>query len=159
MLSAEGAFAWITLGIGLLVFALAMVFDGSDPHRVTRRSSQGFWLHIVAAPMLVNTVALTLLEQETAGARLLLFILMMGFALVAIIIDRRSFLIAAIGYLVGLAAIVFDGDGAAFTILALGVVLLTLGAFWTQIRAKLLTSVFYWLPLGRLPPAHSEVSE
>ena len=50
LLSAGGPFAWITLVLGLLVFAVAMAFDMSDPHRVTRRSANGFWLHVVAEP-------------------------------------------------------------------------------------------------------------
>lgn len=158
LLSADGHFAWITLAIGVAVFALAMVFDTSDPHRVTRRSSQGFWLHIVAAPMLVNTLALTLLEQEGAGARYALLAVMLGFALVAIVIDRRSFLIAAIGYLVALASLLFESAGAAWTILVLGAVLLALGAFWAPIRAALLSSVFAWLPQHKLPPSHTQGS-
>ena len=46
LLSADGPFAWITLFLGVAVFAVAMVFDMSDPHRVTRRSANGFWLHV-----------------------------------------------------------------------------------------------------------------
>ena len=155
LLSADGPFAWITLVLGVLVFAVAMAFDMSDPHRVTRRSANGFWLHVVAAPALVNTVALSLLAQETQGANLILFALLMGFALVAIVIDRRSFLIAAIGYIVALAATVFDGDGAAVTVLALGIILLLLGAFWERIRARVLRLMPGFVPLHRLPPSHA----
>ena len=72
LLSAGGPFAWITLIIGIGVFIVAMIFDMSDPHRVTRRSANGFWLHIVAAPALVNTVALSLLNEEAAAADLIL---------------------------------------------------------------------------------------
>lgn len=151
LLSAGGPYAWVTLAMGMAIFALAMVFDGSDPHRVTRRAAQGFWLHIVAAPALVNTLALTLLEQEADAA---LLAVMLGFAMVAIIIDRRSFLIAAIGYIVALAFTVFDSSGSAWTTLVLGVILVTLGAFWAPIRAWLLSKIFFWLPLHRLPPAH-----
>jgi hypothetical protein len=43
---------------------------------------------------------------------------------VAIVIDRRSFLIAGVGYCVALAGTVFGSEGGAFTVLALGVVLL-----------------------------------
>ncbi len=149
LLSAGGPFAWITLALGVLVFVAAMAFDMSDPHRVTRRSANGFWLHVVAAPALVNTVALTLLSSESMGV-LLLFLALI--ALVAIVIDRRSFLIAAVGYCVTLAATVFGADGSAWTILALGVVLLILGAFWERIRAALLRLVPF-LPLDRLPPS------
>ena len=151
LLSAGGPFAWITLLLGLAVFAVAMMFDMSDPHRVTRRAANGFWLHVVAAPALVNTIALTLLDRDANWA---LFGVMMVFAVVAIIIDRRSFLIAAIGYILALASTVFDGDSAAMTVLLLVVILLLLGAFWEKIRARLLRLLPRFVPLHRLPPSN-----
>lgn len=154
LLSADGPFALITLAVGGLTFAIAMMFDMSDPHRVTRRSAQGFWLHVVAAPALVNTVALSLLEGDSDAAYTLLLAGLIGFAVVAIVIDRRSFLIAAIGYTVTLAAIVFDGEGAAMSVLLLGVFLVFLGAFWARIRAALLRPLGAILPLHKLPPSH-----
>ena len=154
LLSADGPFAWITLALGLAVFAVAMIFDMSDPHRVTRRAANGFWLHVVAAPALVNTVALTLLERDTSGAQMLLMGILLLFAVVAIIIDRRSFLIAGVGYIVTVAGALFDGEGAAASILILGVVLLLLGAFWERIRAVFLRALGPVLPLRRLPPSH-----
>ncbi len=153
LLSAGGPFAWITLLLGLLVFGVAMAFDMSDPHRVTRRSANGFWLHLVAAPALVNTVALSLLEQDTPGAKGLLIAFLALIALVAMIIDRRSFLIAGVGYIVTLSTTIFGYDGAAMTVLILGVTLLLLGAFWEKIRASLLRLLGGVLPLHRLPPS------
>ncbi|WP_293575042.1 hypothetical protein [Phaeobacter sp.] len=154
LFSASGPFAWVTLLVGLGVFAAAMMFDLSDPHRVTRRSAQAFWLHVVAAPALVNTIALSLLERETSQAHMALLAVLLAFAVVAIVIDRRSFLIAAIGYIVTLAATVFDGEGAAMTILLLGLFLVLLGAFWARIRAWLMAPLAHVLPVNRLPPAH-----
>ena len=151
LLSAGGPFAWITLVLGLLVFAVAMAFDMSDPHRVTRRSANGFWLHVVAAPALVNTLALTLLDRDAHWA---LLGVMLIFALVAIVIDRRSFLIAAIGYIVALASTVFDGETTALTVLVLGIILLLLGAFWEKFRARLLRLMPRFVPLHRLPPSN-----
>ncbi len=153
LLSAGGPFAWITLALGVLVFAVAMTFDMSDPHRVTRRSANGFWLHVIAAPALVNTMALSLLDQDNGGSNAILLVVLALFALVAIVIDRRSFLIAAIGYIVALAATVFDGDGAALTVLVLGIILLLLGAFWERIRARILRLMPGFIPLHRLPPS------
>lgn len=152
LLSAGGPFAWITLVLGVLVFIAAMAFDMSDPHRVTRRSANGFWLHIVAAPALVNTIALSLLDQDTTGSNVMLLGFLAVFALVAIIIDRRSFLIAAIGYIVALAATMFDGEGAMLSVLILGIVLLILGAFWERIRAALMRLLPSAFPKHRLPP-------
>lgn len=150
LLSSGGPFAWITLALGALTFCAAMAFDMSDPHRVTRRASTGFWLHIVAAPMLVNTLALSLLENE---ARLPLMALLAVFALIAVVIDRRSFLMAAIGYVIALASTIFDTEGAAISVLSLGAVLLFLGAFWERIRARLLRLMAPLLPLHKLPPS------
>jgi hypothetical protein len=152
LLSAGGPFAWITLALGLGVFIVAMAFDMSDPHRVTRRSANGFWLHIVAAPALINTIALSFLERDGAGANLTLLVVLALFAIVAIVIDRRSFLITAIGYFVALATIMFDGDGLAGSILTLGIFLVLLGAFWERIRAVLLRFMQF-LPLEKLPPS------
>lgn len=154
LLSAGGPFAFITLALGLVVFAVAMAFDMSDPHRVTRRSANGFWLHVVAAPALVNTVALTLLDRDTFVSDVVLLGFLAFFALIAIVIDRRSFLIAAIGYIVALATTVMDGDSAALTVLILGIVLLLLGAFWERIRARILRLMPGIIPLHRLPPSH-----
>jgi hypothetical protein len=153
LLSAGGPFAWITLALGVVVFAVAMIFDMSDPHRVTRRSANGFWLHVVAAPMLVNTLALSLLERDSQGANLLLAAILALFAIVAIVIDRRSFLIAAIGYIVALGTTVSYSGGAFLTVLFLGIALLILGAFWERIRARLLRLVPGFVPLHRLPPS------
>ncbi len=153
LLSAKGPLAWITLLVGLFVFTVAMYFDMSDPHRVTRRSAQGFWLHVVAAPALVNTIALSLLETESY--LILIFVLAL-FSLTAIVIDRRSFLITAIGYIVALAMTVFEGESAGLTVFSLGIFLVSLGAFWTRIRAVVLTTFSGLLPLDKLPPSHSD---
>ena len=156
VLSADSNFAWITLALGIVTFGAAMYFDGSDPHRVTRRSAQGFWLHLVAAPMIINTVALSILSNDP-GSTSTILAAMAGFALVAVIIDRRSFLLAAIAYVVSVLLTLnpaFEDAQGARVILGLGVFLVILGAFWARIRAGLLKT----LPLGRLraylPPAH-----
>nr|WP_275982069.1 hypothetical protein [Frigidibacter sp. ROC022] len=157
VLSGGGGFGLITLALGLATFAVAMIFDGSDPHRVTRRSAQGFWLHLVAAPMIINTVALTLLARESHAANLTILGLMALFAVIAVVIDRRSFLLAAIGYTVSVILTlnpITENQSFAGLILALGLFLVLLGAFWAPIRAALLRVI----PLGRLrrflPPAH-----
>lgn len=153
LLSANGPFAFITLGIGVIVFVIAMMFDMSDPHRVTRRAANGFWLHVVAAPALVNTLALTLLNANNSGSDALLVAVMTCFALVAIIIDRRSFLIAAVGYIVVLSSTVLEGESQVFTVFFLGAFLVFLGARWESIRARLLRLLPDIIPKHRLPPS------
>ncbi len=155
LLSAGGPFAWITLALGLVVFAVAMAFDMSDPHRVTRRSANGFWLHVVAAPALVNTFALTLLDSDAAWANAVLAGVLAIFAVIAIVIDRRSFLLAAIGYIVVIGATVLEDGGLEFIILSLGVGLLLLGALWEKIRARLLLMLPGFVPVHRFPPSNT----
>lgn len=152
MLSAEGNFAWLTLALGIGTFVVAMIFDMSDPHRVTRRSANGFWLHVVAAPAIVNTLALSLLSSEQAWAMPLLIAFLAIIAVIAIIIDRRSFLITGVGYVVAVASTLSDLGGTAFAILILGIGLVLLGAFWERIRAFLFTIAGPILPVNRLPP-------
>ena len=97
-------------------------------------------------------VAAPLLDRGGAASNLLLVLFLLLIALVAMVIDRRSFLIAGVGYSVALAGTVFGGGGSALTILALGVVLLVLGAAWERIRAVLLRPLPEALR-RRLPPA------
>ena len=152
LFSATGPFAWITFAAGLAALAIALAFDASDPHRVTRRAAHGFWLHIVAAPAIVNTVALSLLD---AGHPAALFPVLALFAAFAVIIDRRSFLLASCLHVVALANAVTAGEGAWAAILGLGVLLLALGSFWTQARSWLVRMLPASFPRHVLPPVHS----
>jgi len=151
LLSANSAFPWITLGLGLVGLVIALRFDISDPHRVTRRSAQGFWLHIISAPAIVNTLALTLFTQGGYIAYLVLIVFLIVMALFAIAIDRRSFLISGIGYMVALAATVAQGN-TWLLILFLGAFLVFLGAFWERIRGGLMAALPTFPGKDRLPP-------
>ena len=152
LLSASGPFAWGTLLFGLGLFALAMRFDMSDPHRMTLRAANGFWLHVAAAPAIVNTLALTLLAQGGPALALLAAVLA-AVAVVAVVIDRRSFLISAVGYVVALIAQTAEGaGGSALGVLALGAGLVALGAGWQAVRAPLVARLpARWR--DRLPPS------
>ncbi len=130
----------LTILFGLVVFALAMRLDMSDPLRVSTRSATAFWLHVVAAPAIVNTVAMRLLADGSAAAQTGLLAFLLLIAVVAVVIDRRSFLISGAGYSVALAATLFEG-GAAIAILILGLALVLLGAGWDRLRARLMTAL------------------
>ncbi|MEE9388171.1 MAG: hypothetical protein V3U96_06145 [Paracoccaceae bacterium] len=151
LLTANGPIAFITIALGLIGFAIAMRFDMGDPHRVTRRSLNGFWLHIIAAPAIVNTVAMTLFQNGTGAAQLALLVFILAMAFVAIVIDRRSFLLAGVGYVVALSTTVID-DGAFIAILTLGLLLVLLGAGWEKIRARIMTALPAFPGKDRLPP-------
>lgn len=127
---------------GLGVFALAMRWDISDPVRETRRSDVAFWLHLLAAPLIVHPIfaEIGVLEGTltVAGAALVigLYILMAGIALA---IDRRALMVSSLIYVLWALNGLFDRFGAVETNIALaalviGSALLLLSAFWHTAR-------------------------
>jgi len=151
-LNAGGPFALVTLVFGLLGFALAMSFDLRDPHRVTSRAACGFWLHILAGPAIVNTAAVTFKGMDSGLGAPLLTGFMLFMALVAVVIDRRSFLIAASGYLVAIVTSAVSTLSTAGTLILLGTGILILGAGWTGIRGRVMRALPDFPGKDRLPP-------
>lgn len=141
----------LTIGFGLATFAIAMRLDLTDPLRVSTRSTTAFWLHVVAAPAIVNTVAMNLLNSGSAAAQAMLLGFLLIIAVIAIVIDRRSFLVSGAGYSVALAATLFSG-GAAIAILILGLILVVLGAQWDGLRTRLMTALPSFPGKANLPP-------
>ncbi len=148
----EGSIALAIFGSGCAVFALAMRFDLSDPDRVTRRNDIAFWLHLLAAPLIVHPVIMQFVSDErmtqvgTAVAVLVIFGLL---AVVAVIIDRRAILVSGLAYAGYAFASLISQVGFAdqtmpATLLALGAFVLLLSAGWRPVRTALL----------RLLPAH-----
>ncbi|GGE55288.1 hypothetical protein [Actibacterium pelagium] len=150
-LTSSGPYPLVTLVLGLVALFFAMRFDMSDPHRVTRRSVDGFWLHVIAAPAIVNTVALTISTSGTMVGQIgvLVFVILIG--AFAIIIDRRSFLISGVGYAVAIAVTALDGKAFYFMLL-LGVFLVTLGAQWEALRNWMMKRLPDFPGKDRLPP-------
>jgi hypothetical protein len=131
----------LLLGIG--VFLFAMRWDSSDPARVTRRSDVAFWLHLLAAPMIVHPV-FTLLGLNdgtaTVGEGLIVVALYVALGLAALAIDRRALLVSALAYVLYALSELFKQVGAvelniALTALVIGSALLLLSAFWHQARS------------------------
>jgi len=131
----------LLLGIG--VFLFAMRWDSSDPARVTRRSDVAFWLHLLAAPMIVHPVFTLLgLNDGTAtiSEGLIVIALYIVLGITALAIDRRALLVSALAYVLYALSELFKQVGAvelniALTALVIGSALLLLSAFWHQSRS------------------------
>jgi hypothetical protein len=147
------------LGIGTFLFA--MWWDGSDRARITRRADVAFWLHLLAAPMIVHPIFTLLgLNNNTAtvseGFVAVLLYVVLG--LTALAVDRRALLVSALAYVLYALNALFREFGAvelnvALTALVIGSALLMLSAFWSQARAAVVGP----LPEGlreRLPLVH-----
>ena len=133
----------LALGVGMFLFA--MWWDGSDRGRITRRSDVAFWLHLLAAPMIVHPV-FTLLGlndgNATIGEGFVVILLYIALGVTALAIDRRALLVSALAYVLFALQAMFREFGAvelnvALTALVIGSSLLLLSAFWHQARGAI----------------------
>ena len=157
----------IFLIFGLCVFAAAMAFDLSDPGRETLRADNAFWLHLLAAPLLVHSILSYVRlgedsKNELAGAAAVIAVLL-ALALVALLVDRRAMLVAGLGYLgTAIATVIGEvsverGTVAVITLIILGTGVVALGTGWQATRVVLFKS----LPLSnnlrkKLPPVRGQ---
>ena len=149
----------LLLGVGMFLFA--MWWDSSDRARITRRSDVAFWLHLLAAPMIVHPV-FTLLGLNDGDAALweglVVILLYVSLGLAALAIDRRAMLVSALAYVLWALTELFERFGAvelsvALTALVIGSALLLLSAFWTQAREAVVRPLPQRLQ-ARLPMTH-----
>ncbi|MGH2342926.1 hypothetical protein ACRC7T_15755 [Segnochrobactraceae bacterium EtOH-i3] len=165
LLTAGSIEADVALGFGLVVALVAILVDAGDPDRRTRRADVAFWLHLVAAPLIVHgamgMMGLGFLDTDgidgaqVAGVLALFAVL----ALVTLILDRRAPLVSSLSYLaISIGWIAHQADltldsAIATAVLLVGAVVLFMGVFWETARRGVLAL----LPDGRvkaaLPPA------
>ena len=143
----------IMFGLGLCVFAAALAFDLSDPQRQTNRSDGGFWLHMIAAPLIVHP----LMPRRLDGAGIV-FAVFAVLALVAIVVDRRAILVASLSYL--MAAIGYLASQRGLNVaqiffaipLVVGIGIIALGTGWQAVRHGVWAVLPGTGPLERLRP-------
>ena len=133
---------------GLAVFTLAMRWDMSDPTRQTQRADVAFWLHLLAAPLLVHPIFSTLGSGAnlSVAAGLAIVGLYVLLAAVSLLIDRRALMVSALVYVVYALNMLLKqfgemGINFALTALLISSLLLTLSAFWHPCRMRLLAYV------------------
>ncbi len=145
---------YITLFYGLVVFALAMRFDMSDTLRRTRRTDIAFWLHLLAAPLIVHPTLDPLASGKTlTGEQAVLIIaVFLSLGIVAIVIDRRALIASGLIYAgISFAALIkgtglasFASESVPVTLITLGGFILLISAGWHPVRRVILG----WLPAG-----------
>jgi hypothetical protein len=164
----------ILFACGLGVFAAAMAYDLSDRARTTRAADCAFWLHLLAAPLIVHSLIRLLLPTAprfAAGAPLgiamtttsavTIFVIVAILTVIAVLIDRRALLVSAliylgvaIGYTLTSAMNTGAGNQSAIffaTLVILGAMVLVLGVGWQKLRGLLLR-LFPSGLVARLPP-------
>lgn len=143
---------------GVLVFLFAMTWDSADRARVNYRSDVAFWLHLLAAPLIIHPV-FTELEiiqgEESLFSMLVVIALYVFVTLLSIVIDRRVFMVSALVYVIYALSGLLDrygmiGSSFALTGVVIGALLLSLSAYWHKVRA-LLVGLLPSRLQGRLP--------
>jgi len=147
-----GARHWLSVMsfiAGGAVFLLAMYWDTQDTARLTRKSDVAFWLHLLAAPLLVHPVfaALGVFEGQMdlwRGAVVIVLYMVIGF--ISLCIDRRALMVSALVYVMYAFSTLLEQYGVvslgfALTALVIGSALLLLSAFWHASRAQVLRRV------------------
>ena len=147
---------------GLAIFGLAMRFDMADPDRLTRRADIAFWLHLLAAPLIVHSLIDGMFDvshQLTPGSAVAIMAVFLVLSLIAVLIDRRAMLVSGLLYAgtafwtlirqAGLSDVTTP-----LTLLTLGAFVLLLSAGWRPLRAGILGAAPSAIS-RRLPPATS----
>jgi len=127
---------------GLIVFMVAMWFDSRDIERKTRLSDSAFWLHLLAAPLVVHGVMVSLIIETNSlpFKEMLIIAFFVGFFLIALYVDRRAILVSSISY--AIYAIVQLTKSNDFYIenltllifVGFGVFIILFGVYWYKIR-------------------------
>ncbi len=148
---------------GLVAFAAAMRFDVSDRLRATRWSDCAFWLHVLAAPLIVHSLVGLVTPYAfllTTFSSVMIVIIALLLTVVALIIDRRALLVSALAYIGSVIAYTLAHAGASgtavgiATLVILGILVLALGVGWTPLRRRV-ASLMSPKIMDRLPPVVS----
>lgn len=130
----------VFLPLGLAIFALAMWFDTSDLKRQTRRTDIAFWLHLLAAPIIVHPILISVVKgDDPLGGAAQVIAVFLCLAVVALVVDRRAILVSSLSYLAYaagklIAAAGLESSSFAASTLAVGAVVLLLSAAWRPLR-------------------------
>jgi hypothetical protein len=153
-------YPYIFIILGLIVFTFAMWYDSRDTERVTSLSDNAFWLHLLAAPLIVHGIMVSLFLSKTNFLEintLTILLLLLLFFLVALFVDRRAILVSSFVYALysifkfayeqffqvnNLTLLIFMGTG---------LFIIFLGTYWYHIR-KFIFSPIASLNICKLVP-------
>ena len=145
-------------GLGFIVFLFAMNFDLKDRIRVTRLSENAFWLHLLAAPLMIHSILATgSFDQINIPLILIVFAIL---TVIALIIDRRAFLVSSLLYMGGAFTKIVGSLGLddslqfAVPVLFIGLLVVVLGIGWSPLRRLIMTIVPSAIA-NRVPPVAS----
>jgi len=152
----------ILLVPGLILFSIAVAFDAQDSRRQTHLSDSAFWLHLVASPLIVHSVMVSILFSEASwthwlNKELLMLVFFIGFFLLALLLDRRAMLVSTQLYVIYaltqlLQHSLSPGENLlVYLLMLLGLFVIFFGTYWYKTR-RLLFARLADLPIARFLP-------
>jgi hypothetical protein len=148
---------YVMLFLGIVFFAIALALDFRDPERTGLASEVAVWLHIIAAATLANGLfsvlgvglgnAALLGRGGGTGIALIVLLVYLLLSLVAVIINRRAFIVGAISFpWVALAGLFASADAQnvlplAWSGILLGAFLVVLAIWWVPLRAAIISKL------------------
>jgi len=132
-------------GFGLIIFAVAFWFDSLDTKRVSHLSDNAFWLYLLASPLIVHGVMISLLLGDWQWIKSLnIEVVMMAFFiiffLISLLIDRRVMLISTQMYMIYALSQVMQSKAdneqevLIYVLVALSLFVIYFGAYWYKTR-------------------------
>ncbi len=152
---------YLILLFGVITFFIAMVWDASDTKRISNNSDVAFWLHLLAAPLIVHST-FTLLGVFDSQSGIEIIFAIVGFyillSILSIIINRRAFMVSSLLYVLYATNTLFSTYGMsnnsfAITGIFIGFSLLLLSGFWSTARSFLLRFMPQFIK-DKVPLAH-----
>lgn len=152
----------ILLVPGLMLFVIALSFDVQDPRRESHLSDSAFWLHLVASPLIVHSVMVSILLSQQGwthwlSKELLMVIFFVGFFLLALLLDRRAMLVSTQLYVIyALTQLLHNNLSRSenvmiYLLMLLGLFVIFFGTYWYRTRRLLFahlanTTIARYLP-------------
>ena len=145
--------SWLSpllLVCGIFSFAFAMSWDAADTLRKNYRSDVGFWLHLLAAPLIIHPIftGLDILNggEENIFSMAVVVLLYLLLTIVSICIDRRVLMVSSLIYFITALSGLFEsydmmGESSAFTGIFVGALLLLMSGYWQRVRAVLVNQL------------------
>ena len=142
------------LTYGLFIFAFAIYWDRRDPNRTKLASDVAFWLHLLAAPLVVNPIytwamGADLFQVAESGAPsdlalISVLVIYLALGLVALLVNRRVFVVAGLVYVIIALVLLLKSDvrveqTVALVLTAMGLVFLVVAVLWGALHQALMT--------------------
>lgn len=148
--------------LGLFVFAFAFWFDSRDTRRISHLSDNAFWLFLLASPLIVHGVMVSILLSDQVwianiSKEILMIVFFALFFLLALFLDRRAMLISTQIYIIYSLTQLFKGsltnaqDIIMYVLVGLGLFVLYFGAYWYKSR-RFIFSAIAGKPICRYVP-------